>query len=335
MSTSSPERPRRVAVVIVNYRTAELTLRCIDSLVADRCPNLEIRVVVVENDSGDAEALRGGIEQRAWGDWVRLVVSDRNGGFAYGNNLGVQACWDRTERPDYFWLLNPDCEVRTGATAELVQFLEQHPRAGIAGSSLEFEDGEPWPMAFRFPSLWAELEGGLRFGPVSRLLEDRKVVRKMGDIPERVDWLPGASMMIRAEVFESVGFMDEGYFLYYEETDFCLKVARHGWETWYVPSSRVMHICGQSTGVTVVDARPKRLPSYWFESRRRYFTKNHGPLYALGADLVFMAGRTAAELRRTLERKPSQDPPKLLSDFATRGTPASFARRVLKKTRSP
>lgn len=331
MNAASPPRPTRVTTVIVNYRTAELALRCVESLGADPSADVEMRVVVVENDSGDADALRAGIDGRGWNDWVELVVADRNGGFAYGNNLGVRTAWGRDERPDYFWLLNPDCEVRPGATAELVRFLEEHPRAGIAGSSLEFEDGEPWPMAFRFPSLWAELEEGLRFGPISRLLEDRKVTRTMGDTPERVDWLPGASMMIRADVFESVGLMDEGYFLYYEETDFCRKVAQHGWETWYVPASRVMHICGQSTGVTVVDERPKRLPAYWFESRRRYYTKNHGSLYALGADLVFMAGRAAAEVRRTLERKPSQDPPKLLADFATRGTPASLARRVLRR----
>jgi GT2 family glycosyltransferase len=322
-----------VLIAIINYRTGNLVVECLRSLEPEVEAAGDVQVVVVDNASGDAspDVIDDAIKNDGWSDWATLRRLPKNGGFAYGNNLGVRTCWNQSERPDYFWLLNPDCEVRPGATATLVRFLDEHPRAGIAGSSLEFEDGEPWPMAFRFPTLWAELEDGLRFGPVSRLLEDRKVTRVMGDTPERVDSLPGASMMVRADVFESVGLMDEGYFLYYEETDFCLKVAKHGWETWYVPASRVMHICGQSTGVTVVDERPKRLPAYWFESRRRYYTKNHGPLYALGADLLFMASRTAAEVRRTLERKPSQDPPKLLSDFATRGTPASLARRALRR----
>lgn len=329
------ERTARLAVIIVNYKTAELTLRCIASIERDADPKEPVRVIVVENDSGDADALRAGIADHGWTDWVDLVVSDRNGGFAYGNNLGVRHAWSTGARPHFFWLLNPDTELRPGAIAPLVRFLDEHPRAGIVGSSLEFDDGEPWPYAFRFPSLWGELEEGLRLGLVSRLLDDRKVVRMMGDRPEQVDWLPGASMMIRAEVFESVGFMDDGYFLYYEETDFCLKAKRHGWQTWYVPASRVMHICGQSTGVTVVDQRPKRLPSYWFESRRRYYSKNHGPLYAVGADLVFMASRGAAEVRRQIERKASNDPPRLLADFATRGAPTAFLKRALRGRRSP
>lgn len=328
MSTAKT-KPTRVETVIVNYRSADLTLRCIESLAQDVSDEIDLRVSVVENASGDAERLQAGIEGRGWAPWVRLTVADRNGGFAYGNNLGVRTAWEQDDLPEYFWLLNPDCEVRPGAAVELVRFLEQRPEVGIAGSSLEFASGQPWLHAFRFPSLWGELEDGLRFGPVSRALKDRKLLLDLGDEPTLVDWISGASMMIRAEVFESVGLMDEGYFLYYEETDFCRKAARHGWQTWYVPASRVMHISGQSTGVTVVDQRPQRLPAYWFDSRRRYFTKNHGPLYAMGADLVFMASRTAAELRRAVERKPKTDPPRLLADFATRGAPAFFARRVL------
>jgi len=331
---TGPDRAARVAVVIVNYRTARLALDCIASLEAERERGQSLRVIVVENASGDEEALRRGIEAEGWTEWVDLVVSDHNGGFAYGNNVGVRHALQSGAKPDYFWLLNPDTRVRHGGTEPLVTFLDDHPRAGIAGSLLEFENGEPWPHAFRFPSLLGELEDGLRFGPVSKLLKGRRIVRSMGDEAAEVDWLPGASMMVRRDVFESVGLMDDGYFLYYEETDFCRQLAQHGWQTWYVPASRVMHICGQSTGVTVVDERPKRLPAYWFESRRRYYEKNHGPLYAVGADLVFMTGRAAAEIRRRLEGKQNNDPPRLLADFATRGAPASMLKRALGRRRS-
>ena len=122
-------------------------------------------------------------------------------------------------------------------------------------------------------------------------------------------------MMIRREVFESIGLMDEEYFLYYEETDFCLQAKRAGWSCWYVPDSRVMHIAGQSTGVTDRNAAPKRLPQYLFDSRRRYFVKNHGFVYAVCTDLVWSLGYTAWSIRRVIQRKPDTDPPYFLADY--------------------
>jgi N-acetylglucosaminyl-diphospho-decaprenol L-rhamnosyltransferase len=128
------------------------------------------------------------------------------------------------------------------------------------------------------------------------------------------DWLPGASMMIRRQVFDAIGLMDENYFLYYEETDFCLQARRAGWSCWYVPQSRVMHIAGQSTGVTAETASPKRLPQYVFDSRRRYFVKNHGWLYAAMTDLSWLVGYGLWSVRRVIQRKPNTDPPCLFLD---------------------
>lgn len=120
--------------------------------------------------------------------------------------------------------------------------------------------------------------------------------------------------MIRRPVFESIGLMDEEYFLYYEETDFCLQAKRAGWSCWYVPDSKVMHIAGQSTGVTDREGPPKRRPQYVFDSRRRYFVKNHGWLYAALADLAWSIGFGLWRLRRLVQRKPDTDPPYLLVD---------------------
>src|SRR5205085_6489480 len=106
---------------------------------------------------------------------------------------------------------------------------------------------------------------------------------------------------------------DETYFLYFEETDLCLRTKLAGWQIWYVPDSRVMHIRGQSTGVTVLDEKPKRLPRYWFESRRRYFAKNHGLAYAAAADLAFLAGNGIGNVKRRLRGLPRT--PNLLGDL--------------------
>ena len=103
--------------------------------------------------------------------------------------------------------------------------------------------------------------------------------------------------------------------MYFEEVDFCLRAARAGWECWFVPESRVVHLVGQSTGVTDVKSTPKRRPAYWFASRRRYFRKNHGALYTLCADLLWAGGFATWRVRRVLQRKLDADPPHLLGDF--------------------
>ena len=306
-----------VLVVIVNYRTAGLAIESLRSLSAEMAKNPQSSVVVVDNASGDgsADTLAAAIEAERWGDWATLVRAPVNGGFSYGNNLAVRPALASRKPPDFVWLLNPDTRVRPGALGQLVAFLDAHPHVGIAGSSFEIEDGTLWPHAFRFPSLWSELATGLRLGVVGAMLKGRTTLLHMSDRPERVDWLPGASMMIRREVFGSVGLMDEGYFLYFEETDFCLQAARAGWQCWYVPQSRVMHIAGQSTGVTGLQAAVNRRPKYWFESRRRYWIKNHGWPYAAATDLVWAICFSIWKIRSLVQRKPRKDPPFYLRDF--------------------
>lgn len=321
----------RLLIVTVNYRTSHLVIDGLRSLESEIQAVPGIQVAIVDNNSGDGsvEKIRAAIAAEGWNNWVTLMPSTVNGGFAYGNNYAIRPALQSTNPPDYFLLLNPDTQIRPGAIKELLRFMEKHPDVGIAGSSFEEADGKPWPYAFRFPSFISEFEGGLRLGLVTKLLSRWKVPQTMApDREQPIDWIPGASMMVRREVFESVGLMDEGYFLYYEETDFCLQAKRAGWSCWHVPQSRVMHILGQSTGVTATNQQPKRLPQYWFDSRRRYFLKNHGWLYAAMVDVSWLVGFSLWRARRILQRKPDADPPELLGDsirnsvFLKRGIPS-------------
>ena len=306
-----------VLVVIVNYRTAALTIECLASLSGEIAQNPRTKVVVVENASADgsAETIAAAIDAEHWSAWATLVRAPVNGGFAYGNNLAVRPALALPTPPEFIWLLNPDTRVRAGALAPLAGFLDAHAQVGIVGSSFEFEDGRLWPHAFRFPSIWSEMASGLRLGLVGRLLKGRTTLLRMGDRAERVDWLPGASLMVRRQVFERIGLMDEGYFLYFEETDFCLQAARAGWQCWYVPQSRVMHIVGQSSGISEQHVASCRRPTYWFESRRRYWIKNHGWPYAATTDLVWVISFLIRKLRSAIQRKPRSDPPFYLRDF--------------------
>jgi GT2 family glycosyltransferase len=304
-----------IAVIIVTYRCADLTIESLRSVDAERSTaGFRIRAVVVDNASGDLPAIASAVDANGWSPWVNLVLAPKNGGFAYGNNLGTARAY--AERaPSYIYLLNPDAQVRAGAIRSLVHFLEDHPRVGIAGSSFENLDGSDWPIAFRFPTLLSELLGGLEFGPLNRLLRPWMVAQHMTKTPQPIDWICGASMMIRPITFSTLGGMDENYFLYFEETDFCNRARKADYPTWYVPESRVMHITGQSTKVTGRTAGLKRLPAYWFESRRRYFAVTYGIGRAILIDVVAITAHSLGWLKRAATMKRSRAVPYFMRDL--------------------
>jgi GT2 family glycosyltransferase len=300
-------------VVIVNYNTADLVIDCLRSIAVE--PVFE--VIVVDNASPDrsADRIRAAIEANGWSNWAELVAAPRNGGFAAGNNVALRRLFSGSKVPDYVLLLNPDTIVRQGAISRLVDFLDTHPKAGIAGSRLEDPDGTPQRSAFRFPGLLSEFENGLRLGLVSRLLLRFVVAPIVREEVHQAEWVSGASMMVRREVFEQIGFLDEGYFLYFEEVDFCRRGCTASWECWYVPDSRVVHLVGQATGMNTPKQQARRIPAYWLAARRRYFLKHHGRAKTWLVSLGWTLARATWRVRRCLQSKPEQDAPHLLKDF--------------------
>jgi GT2 family glycosyltransferase len=302
-----------VAVIIVTYKSAHLTIESLKTVSAERsAPGLAVRAVVVDNASGDLPQIARAIEENGWSSWVTAVAAPRNGGFAYGNNLGIERAFAEGA-PSYVYLLNPDTLLRPGAIVSLARFLEAHPEAGIAGSSFETAEGRDWPIAFRFPTLASEVDRGLEFGLVTSLLKPWVIVKEMSQTSEPVDWICGASMMIRPSVFEAIGGLDENYFLYFEETDFCRRARRAGFSTWYVPESRVMHIGGQSTAVT--NESRDRLPAYWFESRRRYFAVTFGLFHAMAIDSIAVVAHGLGIFKRVLQRRQHGSIPHYVRDL--------------------
>jgi GT2 family glycosyltransferase len=307
----------KLLIVIVNYKTADLTVDCLRSLAAE-LPSVEggARVAVADNASGDGsvETIRSAIEDNGWG-WATLMPLPHNGGFAYGNNRAIEPALKADERPRYVYLLNPDTVVLSGGVKALVEFLDGHRAVGIAGGRAVNPDGSVRNSAFRFHTVLSELEGSIRLGVVTKALKNHVVAEPPPDTPAKADWVSGASMMIRREVFEKIGLLDERYFMYYEETDFCLRAARAGFETWYVPSSRIIHLVGQSSGVTGTRRTAKRRPRYWFESRHRYFRQNFGAARALAADVLWTGGFAISNVLQKLRGRPRTDPPWLWWDF--------------------
>lgn len=310
-------RTVNVVVLIVSYQSAPLTienLRSVQAQAASATPDIAIRAIVVDNASGDYPILQQAIEENGWGSWVTLILAPRNGGFAYGNNLAACRAFEEYA-PDYLHLLNPDAQVEPGAITALVRFLESHGAVGIAGSSFENLDGSDWPIAFRFPSLISELCAALHIGLVSRLFQRWQVPRTMSRAAQPVDWISGASMLIRARVYETLGGFDENYFLYFEETDFCRRAREAGFPTWYVPESRVMHVAGHSTKTMERTGGPKELPAYWFESRRRYFAVAFGVPHTILIDLMVVLAYPVGLLKRFALGRGSTAVPHYFRDF--------------------
>jgi N-acetylglucosaminyl-diphospho-decaprenol L-rhamnosyltransferase len=304
----------KLFVVVLCYRVVDLTIDCLHSLSREigRVPGA--RVGLLENGTGGDSAVRlkAAIEQNGWGSWVNLTVVDTNLGFTAGNNHLIRPMLESADPPEYVLLLNSDTIVMEHALDNLVDFMDSHPRAGIAGSQMLWPNGEVRASPFRFLGMANELDRGLRLGIISKLLSPWGVEPPKPTEATMVDWVSGASMILRRTMLADIGLLDEGLFTYFDDVDICLRARRAGWETWYVPESKVIHLGGASTGVT-----PKmtaRRPAYWFQARRRFFLKSYGKTYTALTDAAFILGHAVWRLRRRIQRKTDTDSPQFLMD---------------------
>ena len=286
-------------VLIVNYCTGPLVVDCLASLVPELPALHGGRVIVVDNASGDDSVAHIGaaIDECGWGDWADLIALPRNGGFAYGNNLALERV--RAHDPAFYAIvcLNPDTNVRPGALAALLGQFSATPRAGIVGALIEDEHGVRQRAGHAFPSPIGELDRAAQLGLLSRVLTRSTTGKALDDAPRRFDWVSGACFAVRRQVIEQIGGFDEGYFLYFEETDFCFRAQGAGWSCWQVPQAEVVHFEGASTGINIP---AQRRPAYWYASRRRFFLKAYGITGLLAADLLWAIGRCSLLLRRGL-----------------------------------
>jgi hypothetical protein len=218
---------------------------------------------------------------------TRLIASNENLGFAGGNNLALRQI-DALHPPRHVMLLNPDTEVRPGALGALVDFLERNSQAGVAGARLFFGDGRFQHSAFDFPDLWQIL---FDLYPLpGRLYESRlngRYPRSWYELgaPFPVDHPLGAAMMVRWEVIHQVGLFDEGFHMYCEEIDWCMRIKHRGWDIFCVPAAEVIHYEGQSTR----QIREESFVNLW-RSRRRLYDKHYGALKGWLSRLLVRAG---------------------------------------------
>ena len=302
-----------VLTIILNYKTPEMTLQSLAAALREM-DGIAGAITIVDNDSQDGsyETLVKAVRVLdVKPDRVQLIQSGHNGGFGAGNNVGIRARLPNGDTPDYVYILNSDAFPGKDAIKLLLAQLQNNPNVGLAGSYIHGPEGDPHITAFRFPTVQSELEGATRLGLISRILKNYTVPLPLPKHTCVVDWLAGASLMMRQSVLDEIGLFDETFFLYFEETDLCKRAYNAGWPTVYVRESEVCHLGSVSTGMKTWG----RMPNYWFNSRLHYFVKNHGRTYTAIATFAHLLGAVTYRLRCLVQNKPKIDPPGFLKDF--------------------
>jgi N-acetylglucosaminyl-diphospho-decaprenol L-rhamnosyltransferase len=254
-----------LSVIILSWNTCGLLEKCLDALVRFG-KGIPVEILVVDNGSTDGSQAMVSDKFPE----VCLYQSEENLGFSRGNNRGI----DLTSGA-YVLLLNSDAFITEGALAALMRIIEQHPKAGIVGAQLVNPDGSFQASHSLFPGLWQEfliLTGLGRFF-FGRYYPSRGPEVKKG--PQIVDYVEGACLLVRREAIESAGRLSNDFFMYAEEVDWCFAMNKTGWEVWYQPDARIIHLGGGSSH----NRRTSREGDL-YRSRVIFFRKNHGPFKA-------------------------------------------------------
>lgn len=307
-----------VLATMVNYRVADIALRCLEPWVRDLA-EVDGRMLVVDNDVPGEELQRLREGTRPFGNVVEVVSAGENGGFGYGCNIGLRRGLGRRPRPDYLMLVNPDAEPEPGCSRRLVDYMDAHPQVGIAAPRIRDEDGVGVRVSgFRFPNVLGEFAQHTRLNLFSQLFAEHLTapVDPSTRGPGPADWVTGACMLIRPSMLDAVGLFDEGFFLYFEEVDLCHRAHRAGFERHVVGDSYIRHVGGVATGIK---ERGRRLPGYWFESRRRFFRKTHGPAYSAAVTAASLLGHSVCALQYRARGKRLDAPPNYAGDLARYG----------------
>ncbi|MEA3408152.1 MAG: glycosyltransferase family 2 protein [Chloroflexota bacterium] len=272
--------PLDLEIVIVSWNVADLLKNCLDSIYGAPGARLDAggvlhlgaytaKVHVVDNASSDGSPQM--VRKRF--PAANLIISSTNLGFTRGNNLALRRCQAR-----YVLLLNPDTRVVDDALVKMLDYMERHPQAGILGPQLRYGDGNLQSSRRRFPTfMTALMESTLlqQWFPKNRWAQRYYVQDVSADHVQDVDWVTGACMLVRRDVLRTVGLLDEAFFMYSEELDWCRRTIDAGWRVVYFPDAVVVHYGGRSSDQVVAERH-----IHFQRSKVLYFYKHHGWMMA-------------------------------------------------------
>lgn len=290
---STNKKHHKLAIVLLNYRTPDLVINCLQSLQPE-LEKLNAVCCVVDNDSQDdsAERIAEWITTNHAEEKFRLVVAEENRGFSAGNNVGIE-----NNSADYYLLLNSDTFVRSGAIEILLQTAEENTQVGLVSPRLEWPDETPQESCFRFPSIFSEIIASANTGLVTRLFKNYTITIPVSGERTTPPWTSFASILIRKEVIAELGLLDNGYFMYFEDTDYCYFARKAGWQIMNDPAARFVHLRGGSSTVKTSFKNKTRIPAYYMAARSRYYYKTGGRIKLLFANISWLSGRTISKLR--------------------------------------
>ena len=265
-----------LSIVVVNYNSGKLLRQCIESIRAETT-TLDCEILIVDNASTDKSI---SIAEPSFGEAI-LIKNTENAGFSKANNIGISK-----SRGRYVLLVNPDVVVLPGSVVELIRFMEENPTAGIISGKLVNSDRSLQYSIRNFPSLTNQVfEGAFLhhlFPWLTTLVGEVVYNNKAYERERTVDWISGAVMMVRREVFETVGMLDEDFFLYAEEIDWCYRTSKHGWQVSYVPTAQFIHFGSGYRANPALLAQDMR-------SRRMLYRKHYGLLRAKLLNLIMLS----------------------------------------------
>jgi GT2 family glycosyltransferase len=260
----------KLSIVIVNFNTKLLLKQCLDS-VYQTVGNVKHEIIVVDNNSSDQSSFM--IKENF--PSVKLVENKENLGFAKANNQAI-----RKARGEYLLLLNSDTIVLPGTLNIMIDFMDANPEVGVLGAKLLDPDLNLQTSCRHFPTLFSVL---LQFFGLSAMFPKSKLFGwyDMGywdhSRTKKVDCVPGTSLLVRKNAVQEIGLLDENYFMYFEDTDWCYRIAKAGWEIVFLPKAEVIHLGGVSAAKSNRGLfYDKTLTKELFHSLFYYFGKFHG-----------------------------------------------------------
>lgn len=263
--TAAPTPVVELTVIVVSYNTRELLATCLEAI-SSTVHGLSYEIIVVDNASRDGSAEMVAHQFPA----AKLISNFDNQGFARANNQAI-----RTSQGRYILLLNSDAVLMPGAVQSMVTFMESHPRVGAVGAQLLNPDGTFQASFADFPSIVGEL---LLLTKLAKLVYSPNYPShpyEQSQDERVVDWVFGACLMVRRSAVDEVGPLDEDFFMYAEEADWCHRMRKRGWLVYYLPGAKVIHWWGQSAS-----REPERRRSQLYRSKCLYIRKHHGRLIA-------------------------------------------------------
>lgn len=289
---------KKLCVVLLNYRTPELVIDCLSSLLPE-LSDIDAQVVVVDNNSEDDSIalISQWLVTEEYANLVKVLDSGYNGGFASGNNFGI-----RHIEADYYLLLNSDTLLRRNAISEMLNAMQADESLGLLGPRLEWPDSQPQESCFRYHRPLSEFIASSGTGIFLRLFPKYEVAYRVSDVAGEYEWVSFACVLIRSKVFFDVGLLDDKFFMYFEDVEFCFRAKKAGWIIRNHPAARVVHLRGGSSPVKANAIARKRQARYYYESRTRYYYKVFGRFGLFAANLLWTAGWLFSRLRSLLQR---------------------------------